>query len=52
MIWAERDYTAWHRICNGCGSHWSVTPEGLVEDRQCILIERAKFVQEPQENRG
>lgn len=52
MIWAERDYTAWHRICNGCGSHWTVTPEGMIEDRQRIVIERARFVQEPSHTRG
>jgi hypothetical protein len=52
MIWAERDYGAWHRVCNGCGSHWTVTPEDLVEDRQRIVIERARFVQEPLEGRG
>ncbi len=44
MIWAEKEYSPWHRICDGCGSHWSVTPEeNLVEDRQRIVIERAKF---------
>ncbi len=43
MMWAERDYAPWHRICSGCGSHWSVTPEGTVEGRQRIVIERARF---------
>jgi len=52
MIWAERDYGAWHRICNGCGSHWSVTPEALVEDRQRIVIERARFPETPLDGRG
>ena len=52
MIWAERDYGTWHRICNGCGSHWSVTPEALVEDRQRIVIERARFAEAPLDDRG
>jgi hypothetical protein len=43
MIWAERGYEAWHRICNGCGSHWSVTPTDAVDDRQRIVIKRARF---------
>lgn len=43
MIWAERGYAAWHRICEGCGSHWTVTPEDIVDGRQRIVIERAKF---------
>ena len=52
MIWAEREYAAWHRVCEGCGSHWTVTPEGLVDDRQRIVIERAKFPEAPLEDRG
>ena len=43
MVWAEIGYTPGHRICDGCGSHWTVTPADLVEDRQRIVIERAKF---------
>ena len=43
MLWAESGYTAWHRICDGCGSHWSVTPGDVVDGRQRIVIERAKF---------
>jgi hypothetical protein len=52
MIWAEREYTAWHRICEGCGSHWTVRPEDMVEDRQRIVIERARFTEAPVEDRG
>jgi hypothetical protein len=43
MIWAEDGYGPWHRICNGCGSHWTVTPDGTVDGRDRIVIERAKF---------
>lgn len=30
-VWAEGGYTPGHRICNGCDSHYSVTPIGAVE---------------------
>jgi hypothetical protein len=43
MLWAEHGYSPWHRICDGCGSHWSVTPEDCVQGRQRIVIERARF---------
>lgn len=26
LIWAEAGYVPWHRICNVCGSHWSLHP--------------------------
>ncbi|HYL79723.1 MAG TPA: hypothetical protein VEU07_02865 [Candidatus Acidoferrum sp.] len=45
MIWAEKDHAPGHRICNGCGSHWSVTPQGIVDGRDRILIQRARFYQ-------
>ncbi len=43
MLWAENRYGPWHRICEGCGSHWTVTPEDMVEDRQRVVIQRARF---------
>jgi hypothetical protein len=52
MIWAERDYTAWHRVCEGCGSHWIVRPADMVGDRQRIVIERARFTEAPLEDGG
>lgn len=26
LQWAEGGYVPWHRICNRCGSHWSLHP--------------------------
>ncbi len=26
LQWAEAGYVPWHRICDGCGSHWSQHP--------------------------
>ena len=26
LLWAEAGYVAWHRICDGCGSHWDEHP--------------------------
>jgi predicted RNA-binding Zn-ribbon protein involved in translation (DUF1610 family) len=43
MIWAEQGYTSWPRSCESCGTHWSAAPTEMVEDRQRIVIERAKF---------
>ncbi len=47
MVWAENRYGPWHRICEGCGSPWSVTPPDVVEDRQRVVIERAKRPSHP-----
>ena len=33
LQWAEAGYTPWHRICDTCGSHWSLHlgPAGYIE---------------------